>query len=94
MAEPGPTAEGDLYMVVWDGYAETQWILPFQKQSGCTVHADTAGSSDEMVADVKSGRYDVVSASGDASLRMISQRRRGPDRRRQGRQLAADLSRR
>jgi putative spermidine/putrescine transport system substrate-binding protein len=70
-AEPGPTSEGDLYMVVWDGYAETQWILPFQKQSGCTVHADTAGSSDEMVADVKSGRYDVVSASGDASLRMI-----------------------
>jgi putative spermidine/putrescine transport system substrate-binding protein len=71
MAEPGPTSESDLYMVVWDGYAETQWILPFQKQSGCTVHADTAGSSDEMVADVKSGRYDVVSASGDASLRMI-----------------------
>ena len=72
MAEPGAAAEGDLYMVVRDGYAENQWVEPFQKQSGCTVHADTAGSSDEMVADVKSGRYDVVSASGDASLRMIA----------------------
>ena len=72
VAEPGANPEGDLYMVVWDGYAENQWIAPFQKQSGCTVHADTAGSSDEMVADVKSGRYDVVSASGDASLRMIA----------------------
>jgi putative spermidine/putrescine transport system substrate-binding protein len=71
-AEPGTSSEGDLYMVVWDGYAENQWIAPFQKQSGCTVHAETAGSSDEMVADVKSGRYDVVSASGDASLRMIA----------------------
>jgi putative spermidine/putrescine transport system substrate-binding protein len=72
VAEPGAAPEGDLYMVVWDGYAETQWTAPFQKQTGCTVHADTAGSSDEMVADVKSGRYDVVSASGDASLRMIA----------------------
>jgi len=72
MAEPGNAAEGELSMVVWDGYAENQWVLPFQNQTHCTVHADTAGSSDEMVADVKSGRYDVVSASGDASLRMIA----------------------
>ena len=72
MAEPGSASEGDLYMVVWDGYAENQWIVPFQQQTNCQVHADTAGSSDEMVADVKSGRYDVVSASGDASLRMIA----------------------
>lgn len=72
MAEPGAVSEGDLYMVVWDGYAESQWVVPFERQSGCTVHADSAGSSDEMVADVKSGRYDVVSASGDASLRLIA----------------------
>lgn len=72
MAEPGAGSEGDLYMVVWEGYADNQWVLPFERESGCTVHAETAGSSDEMVADVKSGRYDVVSASGDASLRMIA----------------------
>jgi putative spermidine/putrescine transport system substrate-binding protein len=72
MAEPGPFAEGNLDMVVWDGYAENQWVVPFEKQTRCTVHADVAGSSDEMVADVKSGRYDVVSASGDASLRLIA----------------------
>ncbi|MEY9856855.1 putative spermidine/putrescine transport system substrate-binding protein [Catenulispora sp. GAS73] len=72
MAEPGAVSEGDLYMVVWDGYAEPQWVQPFEHQTGCTVHAETAGSSDEMVADVKTGRYDLVSASGDASLRMIA----------------------
>lgn len=71
MAEPGIASEGDLYMVVWNGYAQPQWVQPFEEQSKCTVHADSAGSSDEMVADVKSGRYDVVAASGDASLRMI-----------------------
>jgi putative spermidine/putrescine transport system substrate-binding protein len=59
-------------MVVWDGYAESQWVAPFVRQTGCHVNAETAGSSDEMVADVKSGRYDLVSASGDAGLRLIA----------------------
>jgi putative spermidine/putrescine transport system substrate-binding protein len=72
MAEPGANGEGTLNMVVWQGYAEDEWVKPFQKQTHCTVNVETAGSSDEMVADVKSGRYDVVSASGDASLRLIA----------------------
>ena len=71
MVEPGAAGEGGLYMVVWSGYPDPQWILPFQNQTHCTVHADTAGSADEMVADVKSGRYDMVAASGDASRRLI-----------------------
>ena len=49
-------------------------MKPFEKSSGCTVHAKYAGSSDEMVTLMRSGgggQYDMVSASGDASLRLI-----------------------
>ena len=72
MAEPAAAAEGQVNLVVWAGYADKSWTEPFTSQTGCKVNATEAGSSDEMVADVKSGQYDVVSASGDASLRLIA----------------------
>ncbi|HZO96143.1 MAG TPA: ABC transporter substrate-binding protein [Gaiellaceae bacterium] len=65
---------GTLNMIAWEGYTQAQWVKPFEKQSGCTVHAKYAGSSDEMVTLMRSGgggQYDLVSASGDASLRLI-----------------------
>ena len=66
--------EGQLNLVAWEGYAEPAWVKPFEKQSGCVVHAKYAGSSDEMVTLMRQsgGAYDMVSASGDASLRLIS----------------------
>jgi putative spermidine/putrescine transport system substrate-binding protein len=66
--------EGQLNMVVWEGYAEPDWIKPFEKKTGCQVNAKYAGSSGEMVTLMKhggGGQYDLVSASGDASLRLI-----------------------
>ena len=66
--------EGKLTMVVWEGYAEKQWVAPFEKASGCKVSAKYAGSSNDMFNLMTSGgggQYDVVSASGDASLRLI-----------------------
>jgi putative spermidine/putrescine transport system substrate-binding protein len=72
MVEPGAQAEGEVNLVVWAGYAEKSWTDAFTKNTGCKVNARVAGSSDEMVANVKSGQYDVVSASGDASLRLIA----------------------
>jgi putative spermidine/putrescine transport system substrate-binding protein len=65
---------GTLNMIAWQGYTEKQWVTPFEKNTGCTVHAKYAGSSDEMVALMRTGgggQYDMVSASGDASLRLI-----------------------
>jgi putative spermidine/putrescine transport system substrate-binding protein len=47
------------------------WVSDFEKQTGCKVNSKVAGTSDEMVTLMKSGDYDVVSASGDASLRMV-----------------------
>jgi len=68
------TGEGQLNLIAWEGYAQPQWVKPFEKQTGCTVHSKYAGSSDEMVALMRqnSGQYDMVSASGDASLRLIA----------------------
>jgi putative spermidine/putrescine transport system substrate-binding protein len=67
------TGEGQLNLVAWEGYAQPQWVKPFEKQTGCKVHAKYAGSSDEMVTLMRQGggQYDMVSASGDASLRLI-----------------------
>jgi putative spermidine/putrescine transport system substrate-binding protein len=65
---------GTLNMIAWEGYTQPQWVKPFTQKTGCTVHAKYAGSSDEMVTLMRSGgggQYDMVSASGDASLRLI-----------------------
>jgi len=69
----GP-GEGSLYLVAWEGYTQPQWVKPFTKATGCVVHSKYAGSSDEMVTLMRQGgggQYDMVSASGDASLRLI-----------------------
>ena len=66
--------EGQLNLIAWEGYTQPQWVKPFEKATGCQVHAKYAGSSDEMVTLMRQGggtQYDGVSASGDASLRLI-----------------------
>jgi putative spermidine/putrescine transport system substrate-binding protein len=69
----GP-GEGKLNVIAWEGYTQPQWVKPFEKQTGCQVNAKYGGSSDEMVTLMRQGggsQYDLVSASGDASLRLI-----------------------
>jgi putative spermidine/putrescine transport system substrate-binding protein len=73
----GPT-EGQLNIIAWAGYAEdgtndktVDWVTPFEKQTGCQVNVKIGNTSDEMVTLMKTGQYDGVSASGDATLRLI-----------------------
>ena len=63
--------EGSLNLIAWEGYTDKSWVKPFVKQTGCKVRSKFAGSSDEMVTLMRTGQYDAVSASGDASLRLI-----------------------
>jgi putative spermidine/putrescine transport system substrate-binding protein len=68
------TGEGALNLVLWDGYADKSWADPFQQATGCKLNLHPAGSSDEMVSLMKDGgggQWDMVSASGDADLRLI-----------------------
>src|SRR5881392_2046614 len=69
----GP-GEGQLNLIAWEGYVDDSWAKPFTTQTGCVINAKYAGSSDEMVSLMKNGgggQYDMVSASGDADLRLI-----------------------
>jgi len=74
----GP-GEGQLNLIAWEGYVEDgsndpnyDWVTQFEQDTGCKVKTKYAGSSDEMVTLMKSGQYDGVSASGDASNRLIA----------------------
>src|SRR5438477_2236726 len=66
--------EGLLNLIAWEGYVDDSWKKSFEQTTGCQVHAQYAGSSDEMVtlmAGGGGGQWDMVSASGDADLRLI-----------------------
>ena len=70
--------EGQVDIVAWAGYIERgatdkayDWVTDFEKKSGCKVNVKTAGTSDEMVALMNEGGFDLVTASGDASTRLI-----------------------
>src|SRR4249919_606593 len=72
------TPEGQLNIIAWGGYAEdgstekdVDWVTPFEKSTGCQVNVKIGNTSDEMVTLMKTGQYDGVSASGDATLRLI-----------------------
>jgi putative spermidine/putrescine transport system substrate-binding protein len=71
--------EGAVDIVAWPGYIERgetdksyDWVTDFEKKTGCKVNVKTANTSDEMVALMNEGGFDLVTASGDASLRLIA----------------------
>ncbi len=63
--------EGSLDLISWAGYVEPEWTKPFEQKTGCKVNDKIAGTSDEMVQLMRSGQYDGVSASGNASARLV-----------------------
>lgn len=78
-------AEGQVNIVAWPGYIERgetvesfDWVTGFESATGCKVNVKTANTSDEMVALMNEGGFDLVTASGDASLRMIAGKRVQP----------------
>jgi putative spermidine/putrescine transport system substrate-binding protein len=64
--------EGEVSLVSWAGYVEPGWSKPFEQKTGCTVNNKEAGTSDEMVELMKTGQYDGVSASGNATARLVA----------------------
>ena len=83
--EPAPMAtalgdmEGSVSILAWPGYVEdgsndpaVDWVSGFTDKTGCKVVSKSYGTSDEAVNLMKTGDYDVVAASGDATLRLIA----------------------
>jgi putative spermidine/putrescine transport system substrate-binding protein len=77
-----PTAigegEGALNIVIWAGYAEHgasdaayDWVTDFETDTGCKVTATEMTDSNNGVSLMQSGEYDGISASGDATTRLI-----------------------
>jgi len=78
LAAIGP-GEGAVSIVAWAGYIERgetdkayDWVTAFEADTGCKVSVKTAATSDEMVALMNEGGFDLVTASGDASNRLIA----------------------
>src|SRR5580698_5645934 len=77
--------EGEVDIVAWPGYIERgesdknyDWVTDFEKKTGCKVSVKTAATSDEMVTLMNEGGFDLVTASGDASLRLVAGKRVQP----------------
>jgi putative spermidine/putrescine transport system substrate-binding protein len=71
--------EGEVNLIAWAGYVEdgstdpkVDWVSSFEEETGCQVNVKLGNTSDEMVTLMRTGQYDGVSASGDASLRLIA----------------------
>jgi putative spermidine/putrescine transport system substrate-binding protein len=76
--------EGELNLIAWAGYVEDgtteggeayDWVTPFEDETGCKVNVTYGDTSDEMVTLMRQSggtEYDGVSASGDATNRLIA----------------------
>ena len=72
--------EGELSVLAWPGYVENgstlpevDWTTPFEDATGCKVTVQVFGTSDEAFSlfSTNPEKFDVISASGDASLRLV-----------------------
>ena len=71
--------EGEVAIISWAGYVERgetdpayDWVTEFENQTQCKVTNKVAATSDEMVTLMNQGGFDLVTASGDASNRLIA----------------------
>jgi putative spermidine/putrescine transport system substrate-binding protein len=71
--------EGAVSILAWPGYAESgqndpkvNWVKPFEDATGCKATVKYFNTSDEAFNLFKTGDYDTVSGSGDATLRIVA----------------------
>jgi len=78
--ELGSTQGQSINVLAWPGYVENgstspdyDWVSDFEKESGCKVTPQVFGTSDEAYTlfSTNPEQFDVISASGDASLRLV-----------------------
>ncbi|MEX2293469.1 MAG: extracellular solute-binding protein [Acidimicrobiales bacterium] len=71
--------EGAVSILAWPYYAEDgsqdpnfDWVSKFEADTGCNATVKYFGTSDEAFTLFGTGDYDVVSASGDSSMRSVA----------------------
>ena len=79
-ADLGSPQGQSINVLAWPGYVENgstdkavDWVTDFQNTSGCKVNPQIFGTSDEAYTlfSTSPEQFDVISASGDASLRLV-----------------------
>jgi putative spermidine/putrescine transport system substrate-binding protein len=73
--DAGAQGEGSLSLIAWPGYTQPSWVKPFEQETGCKVSVKYGNTSDQMVNLMRQQQgslYDGVSASGDATNRLIA----------------------
>jgi putative spermidine/putrescine transport system substrate-binding protein len=64
--------EGKVNLLIWPGYADKSWADTFAQNTGCTVNTKDFGTSDDAIDLIASGEWDGLSASGNATQRLIA----------------------
>ena len=71
--------EGKLNLIAWAGYVEdgstdpkVDWVAGSRRRPAARSTSKVGNTSDEMVTLMRTGQYDGVSASGNASVRLIA----------------------
>jgi putative spermidine/putrescine transport system substrate-binding protein len=71
--------EGAVSILAWPYYAEDgsqdpnyDWVSKYEQDTGCNASVKYFGTSDEAFTLFGTGDYDVVSASGDSSMRSVA----------------------
>jgi putative spermidine/putrescine transport system substrate-binding protein len=67
-----------LSIVAWHGLLDGEWVKPFEKQTGCKVKTTYVGSSNQLVAYMRQGKYDLGSASGDVARKLVDEKAVAP----------------
>jgi spermidine/putrescine-binding protein len=73
MLDDNALAADELKMIIWEGYADEAYRIPFEEANDATVSYTHAGTGDEMFAQMKDSdgkNYDMVSASSDLPKRL------------------------
>src|SRR5262245_18475419 len=62
-----------LNLFVWEGYADPKFTKGFEEKYGVTVKGTYFGTSDELIAKLKSskGVYDIISPSTDVARTLV-----------------------
>jgi len=74
---PAFAAGGEVRMLIWDGYADPEWVADFEKQTGYTVRATYATSADEQIAKMKASGgkdYDIVAVDSASIKTFVDQK--------------------
>jgi len=73
MLDRGALAAEELKLIVWEGYADDKYKVPFEQTNDATVSATAAATGDEMFSlmnESEGKNFDAVSASSDLPQRL------------------------